>query len=143
MWPESKSFRDEGLGPIPSRWKGICQNQKDATFHCNRFVFSLLQFLFFQIWCSIIFTLSNYHKIQTNSGIICSHFLGVDTFTHLVVELCVFVSNRIEFTIFHQQKEDTCCNKSYLFWVWVPYFNIRGFVLGTKRKVWLIFWNFW
>ncbi|CAE5972686.1 unnamed protein product [Arabidopsis arenosa] len=36
VWPESKSFRDEGLGPIPSRWKGICQNQKDATFHCNR-----------------------------------------------------------------------------------------------------------
>ncbi|CAN6812385.1 unnamed protein product [Brassica oleracea] len=36
VWPESKSFSDEGLGPIPSRWKGICQNQKDATFHCNR-----------------------------------------------------------------------------------------------------------
>ncbi|CAN8258157.1 unnamed protein product [Cochlearia groenlandica] len=36
VWPESKSFRDEGLGPIPSRWKGICQNHKDATFHCNR-----------------------------------------------------------------------------------------------------------
>ncbi|KAG7583372.1 Peptidase S8/S53 domain superfamily [Arabidopsis suecica] len=36
VWPESKSFGDEGLGPIPSRWKGICQNQKDATFHCNR-----------------------------------------------------------------------------------------------------------
>ncbi|KAL1192019.1 Subtilisin-like protease SBT5.3 [Cardamine amara subsp. amara] len=36
VWPESKSFSDEGLGPIPSRWKGICQNQNDATFHCNR-----------------------------------------------------------------------------------------------------------
>ncbi|XP_010542042.1 PREDICTED: subtilisin-like protease SBT5.3 [Tarenaya hassleriana] len=37
VWPESKSFSDdEGLGPIPSRWKGICQNDKDATFHCNR-----------------------------------------------------------------------------------------------------------
>ncbi|KAK7363882.1 hypothetical protein VNO77_06042 [Canavalia gladiata] len=35
VWPESPSFRDEGLGPIPSRWKGTCQ--KDNTgFRCNR-----------------------------------------------------------------------------------------------------------
>nr|GMD09368.1 subtilisin-like protease SBT5.3 [Ipomoea batatas] len=36
VWPESKSFSDEGFGPIPKRWKGICQNQKDKSFHCNR-----------------------------------------------------------------------------------------------------------
>ncbi|GMI98593.1 AUXIN-INDUCED IN ROOT CULTURES 3 [Hibiscus trionum] len=36
VWPESKSFSDEGYGPIPSKWKGICQNHKDAGFHCNR-----------------------------------------------------------------------------------------------------------
>ncbi|XP_041005996.1 subtilisin-like protease SBT5.3 isoform X2 [Juglans microcarpa x Juglans regia] len=36
VWPESKSFSDEGLGPIPSKWKGICQNETDAGFHCNR-----------------------------------------------------------------------------------------------------------
>ncbi|KAJ9687084.1 hypothetical protein PVL29_015799 [Vitis rotundifolia] len=24
------------MGPIPSRWRGICQNDKDAGFHCNR-----------------------------------------------------------------------------------------------------------
>ncbi|KAB2610735.1 subtilisin-like protease SBT5.3 [Pyrus ussuriensis x Pyrus communis] len=35
-WPESKSFSDEGYGPIPSKWKGICQNQTDPKFHCNR-----------------------------------------------------------------------------------------------------------
>ncbi|KDP29035.1 hypothetical protein JCGZ_16424 [Jatropha curcas] len=34
VWPESKSFSDEGYGPIPSRWKGTCQN--DTTFSCNR-----------------------------------------------------------------------------------------------------------
>ncbi|KAK7262053.1 hypothetical protein RJT34_29613 [Clitoria ternatea] len=35
VWPESPSFRDEGIGPIPSRWKGTCQ--KDNTgFRCNR-----------------------------------------------------------------------------------------------------------
>lgn len=38
VWPESKSFSDEGLGPIPSKWKGICQNDKDAEFLCNRFL---------------------------------------------------------------------------------------------------------
>ncbi|XP_022758875.1 subtilisin-like protease SBT5.3 isoform X1 [Durio zibethinus] len=36
VWPESKSFSDDGYGPIPSKWKGICQNDQDAGFHCNR-----------------------------------------------------------------------------------------------------------
>lgn len=36
VWPESKSFNDDKLGPIPSKWKGICQNDTDFGFHCNR-----------------------------------------------------------------------------------------------------------
>ncbi|CAI9260395.1 unnamed protein product [Lactuca saligna] len=36
VWPESKSFRDEGMGPIPLKWKGACINGADATFRCNR-----------------------------------------------------------------------------------------------------------
>ncbi|XP_065875174.1 subtilisin-like protease SBT5.3 [Euphorbia lathyris] len=36
VWPESKSFSDHGYGPIPSKWKGICQNDFDASFRCNR-----------------------------------------------------------------------------------------------------------
>ncbi|CAN4104400.1 unnamed protein product [Withania somnifera] len=35
-WPESESFSDEGFGPIPSKWRGICQRGSDPTFHCNR-----------------------------------------------------------------------------------------------------------
>ncbi|KAK7387650.1 hypothetical protein VNO78_22437 [Psophocarpus tetragonolobus] len=35
VWPESPSFRDEGMEVIPSRWKGTCQH--DITgFRCNR-----------------------------------------------------------------------------------------------------------
>ncbi|XP_043692924.1 subtilisin-like protease SBT4.10 [Telopea speciosissima] len=30
IWPESESFNDNGIGPPPSKWKGICQN-----FTCN------------------------------------------------------------------------------------------------------------
>ncbi|QCD81167.1 Peptidase S8 [Vigna unguiculata] len=33
-WPESKSFSDEGFGPIPKRWRGICETEDN--FKCNR-----------------------------------------------------------------------------------------------------------
>ncbi|KAF8026433.1 hypothetical protein BT93_F3038 [Corymbia citriodora subsp. variegata] len=36
VWPESKSFNDEGLGPIPSKWRGICQQGIKDKFPCNR-----------------------------------------------------------------------------------------------------------
>ncbi|KAF3321454.1 subtilisin-like protease SBT5.3 [Carex littledalei] len=36
VWPESKSFADDGMAAVPSQWKGICQNQSDATFICNK-----------------------------------------------------------------------------------------------------------
>ncbi|CAN6448217.1 unnamed protein product [Victoria cruziana] len=36
-WPESKSFSDEGYGPVPTRWKGLCQNETDVNgVKCNR-----------------------------------------------------------------------------------------------------------
>lgn len=27
IWPESKSFEDDGLGSPPAKWKGICRNK--------------------------------------------------------------------------------------------------------------------
>ncbi|XP_040379477.1 subtilisin-like protease SBT3.5 [Oryza brachyantha] len=37
IWPESSSFRDHGLGPVPSKWKGICQaGEKFSSNQCNR-----------------------------------------------------------------------------------------------------------
>ncbi|CAI9116990.1 OLC1v1018294C1 [Oldenlandia corymbosa var. corymbosa] len=37
IWPEAKSFSDEGLGPIPKRWKGTCSNGPDfSSALCNR-----------------------------------------------------------------------------------------------------------
>ncbi|KAJ4908503.1 Subtilase family protein [Raphanus sativus] len=38
VWPESESFNDRGLGPIPERWKGKCMDGQDfdSKKHCNR-----------------------------------------------------------------------------------------------------------
>ncbi|XP_050204667.1 subtilisin-like protease SBT5.3 [Mercurialis annua] len=34
VWPESESFNDEGMGPIPSNWKGQCDTKNG--FKCNK-----------------------------------------------------------------------------------------------------------
>ncbi|KAE9610142.1 putative tripeptidyl-peptidase II [Lupinus albus] len=33
VWPESKSFSDEEIGPIPTKWRGGCDSE---DFKCNR-----------------------------------------------------------------------------------------------------------
>ncbi|CAL0328176.1 unnamed protein product [Lupinus luteus] len=34
IWPESDSFTDEGFGPIPKHWKGVCNG--GTNFTCNK-----------------------------------------------------------------------------------------------------------
>ncbi|XP_019099349.1 PREDICTED: subtilisin-like protease SBT3.5 [Camelina sativa] len=37
VWPESESFNDNGVGPIPSHWKGGCEpGEKFISTNCNR-----------------------------------------------------------------------------------------------------------
>ncbi|GER29645.1 subtilase family protein [Striga asiatica] len=37
VWPESKSFRDDGMAEIPRRWNGICQAGQDFDLSmCNK-----------------------------------------------------------------------------------------------------------
>ncbi|KAG8385368.1 hypothetical protein BUALT_Bualt03G0035800 [Buddleja alternifolia] len=37
VWPESESFNDEGMEPVPASWKGICENGVAFnSSHCNR-----------------------------------------------------------------------------------------------------------
>ncbi|XP_020236057.1 CO(2)-response secreted protease [Cajanus cajan] len=37
IWPESESFNDKGMGPIPSHWKGTCVESKYFnSSNCNR-----------------------------------------------------------------------------------------------------------
>ncbi|KAJ3707880.1 hypothetical protein LUZ61_011585 [Rhynchospora tenuis] len=37
IWPESPSFHDEGMSPVPSRWNGSCQvGDPSSNFTCNK-----------------------------------------------------------------------------------------------------------
>ncbi|KAH0980256.1 hypothetical protein GBA52_007433 [Prunus armeniaca] len=47
IWPESKSFNHNGLGPVPSHWKGICESgdRSNATIHCNRKIIGARRFI--------------------------------------------------------------------------------------------------
>ncbi|XP_077222669.1 subtilisin-like protease SBT5.3 [Tasmannia lanceolata] len=36
VWPEHESFNDEGMGPIPSKWKGNCTQDQAKSIPCNR-----------------------------------------------------------------------------------------------------------
>lgn len=36
VWSESESFKDESMGPIPSRWRGTCQDDTEEPVKCNR-----------------------------------------------------------------------------------------------------------
>ncbi|KAK2998648.1 hypothetical protein RJ639_024318 [Escallonia herrerae] len=37
IWPESESFSDSGISPIPGRWKGTCENGTDfSSSLCNK-----------------------------------------------------------------------------------------------------------
>ncbi|KAK8642548.1 hypothetical protein V6N13_011888 [Hibiscus sabdariffa] len=36
VWPESESFNEKGMPPVPTRWKGKCQNSTIKPFPCNR-----------------------------------------------------------------------------------------------------------
>ncbi|XP_048332657.1 subtilisin-like protease SBT5.6 isoform X2 [Ziziphus jujuba] len=46
VWPESQSFSDKGMGPIPKSWKGICQSGPAFnSSHCNRKIIGARYFI--------------------------------------------------------------------------------------------------
>ncbi|KAL0400532.1 UNVERIFIED_CONTAM: Subtilisin-like protease SBT3.9 [Sesamum latifolium] len=47
VWPESESFNDKGLGPIPAKWKGFCQSGDafNPKQHCNKKIIGARYFI--------------------------------------------------------------------------------------------------
>ncbi|KAJ4758286.1 Subtilisin-like protease sbt3.9 [Rhynchospora pubera] len=46
IWPESPSFHDEGMSPVPSRWNGHCQvGDPSSNFTCNKKVIGARYYL--------------------------------------------------------------------------------------------------
>ncbi|PIN22915.1 Tripeptidyl-peptidase II [Handroanthus impetiginosus] len=47
IWPESESFKDNGMGPIPAKWKGFCQSgdEFDPAKHCNKKIIGARYFI--------------------------------------------------------------------------------------------------
>ncbi|KAL0304482.1 UNVERIFIED_CONTAM: Subtilisin-like protease SBT3.5 [Sesamum radiatum] len=47
VWPESESFNDKGLGPIPAKWKGFCQSGDafNPKHHCNNKIIGARYFI--------------------------------------------------------------------------------------------------
>ncbi|KAL5991672.1 hypothetical protein ACLOJK_012581 [Asimina triloba] len=41
-WPESESFKDDGMGPPPKKWKGTCQTA--GNFTCNKYCLASMIF---------------------------------------------------------------------------------------------------
>ncbi|KAK7247048.1 hypothetical protein RIF29_41924 [Crotalaria pallida] len=46
IWPESESFNDEGMGQIPSKWKGVCEvGEQFNSTNCNKKIIGARWFL--------------------------------------------------------------------------------------------------
>jgi len=74
VWPESKSFSDEGVGPVPTRWRGVCDVDIDNTdkFECNRLIL-----LYTRIFLLSIFLLKVTRRYAFGTDIVSNYYLHI------------------------------------------------------------------
>ncbi|XP_022683606.1 subtilisin-like protease SBT5.3 [Setaria italica] len=66
VWPESNSFTDDGMGEVPQRWKGSCQDTVKYAVPCNKKLIGA-QSLFHEP-----VTLGSLHAAARGISVVCS-----------------------------------------------------------------------
>ncbi|XP_048425554.1 subtilisin-like protease SBT4.3 isoform X1 [Pyrus x bretschneideri] len=82
IWPEAESFKDEGFGPPPKKWKGVCEGGKNFT--CNKKIVGARYYL----------TIFNSYKVGSVSSVVPWIFTVAASTTYRQIDSIVLANGK-------------------------------------------------